>query len=51
MNYSVMVNLPLVSTHCGPQHDAGHCRWHNITGDYCPLQLGCWPNDAHFQVV
>ncbi len=51
-NYSVMVNLPS-GTHCGPQHDAAHCRWHNISGEFCPPQLGpsCWPDKARFQRV
>lgn len=36
---------PPISTRVGHkplmvQHDAAHCRWHNISGEYCLSQLG-----------
>eukprot|EP00035_Acanthoeca_spectabilis_P014127 m.268544 g.268544 ORF g.268544 m.268544 type:complete len:1066 (-) comp16058_c0_seq2:78-3275(-) len=47
-NYTVMVNIP---------GECSHENWQNISSNFCgnthafDSPIGCWPNDAHFQVV
>ena len=53
-NYSIMVNTPAGGT-CA-HNEAKYCSWGNISDVYCMNTaafdgVGCWPDDAKFQVV